>query len=375
MRRLLGASAFTSVLAAACAGTPAPRSDVAIIPPQVPAPPSPALAAVAVDAGPAPDAPREIVLPEARCVIDAAPVGDRARSSGLHRVYVGASPVASVPALGVVRSVRLVLPEASDAAWLALDTDVVSVRGSTPTAPGRRDHLELHPRGRLVRDGWLEYLVVHVEGVSGAAVTPKTELPSWITPKGLAPFRATCAELTPFGERKELAPDGVLAGTGVALEDEQGRTVATLDFPAAHKDGLPVEIVGRHKARTKIRFAVGDDLRAEGWVATRHVRASTWGGLGYGTGRGRFLQSELTCAVDTPLLVRIEGALFAWGTLRAGQRVKGHETADGAFRVDFDSGAERASREPPDARAGEATDPFVPRERMKDCTIGGPSSG
>lgn len=346
--------------ATACRGQPTDGGHVVTIPP------SPARAA---DTAPTRasstetrPAATQIDLPTAPCVVDAdapAPANEVAAAYvGLDHVYVAGASIASVRALGEVHHVKLVLGEGKAAAGVELVTSMVTVRGAIPLHQGTTDDLRLFPRSRVVRDGWLSYDVLRVASVSGARVEPDTELPSWINAEpsfAATTFLVACTDVTPFvKERDEHQPDAVLTGMKVPLGDERGRKVATLDVPA---DGIPVRALGTTKGRTKIRFDVEGVAAGEGWVPSSRVRSSAWGGLGYGSGRGRGVKLEsLTCDVETPLHVRVGDVTYAWGTLHAKQLVTGKDISDGSFALSVGG--------------NEKTAPFVPVAARASCVVG-----
>lgn len=331
-------------------------------------------------------------LPSAPCVVEGTPNASATHGwLGIAHVYVAGVPVADVRSLGTVTRVRLVFLESKPGlAAVALESDVVSARGSVPTRTRTTDDVELAPRGRALRAGWLEYGSFHVAGVAGASATmggsrspslePVTELPAWVVPAAGfadAPFLLPCAELTPFHDgREDPPPDGELLGKAIVLTDDAGRAVATLeaetllppDKPGkpGTKTGVPVVIQKSARGRTKVRFAIGQRLHGEGWVESRFVKKSSWGGLGFGSGRGRGPKTlALTCDRDVPLWVAVKDELFEWGTLRAGKSVRGLRAADGDFRVMLGGNpffGRRAKGESDDA-----VDPFVPKESLGAC--------
>lgn len=331
---------------------------------------------------PAPRRARAVELPSAPCVVEGEPKANATRGwLGVSHVYVAGLPVAEVSALGVVTRVRLVFPESKPGlAAIALESDLVSARGSVPTRTKTTDDVVLAPRNRALRAGWLEYGSFHVSGVSGTSLEPVTELPAWVVPApgfADAPFLLPCGELTPFHEgREDPPPDAELLGKTVALTDDAGHAVATLDAETvlppekpgkpATKTGVPVVIQKSARGRTKVRFAIGHRLHGEGWVESRFVKKSAWGGLGFGSGHGRGPKTlALTCDGDVPLWIAVKDELFEWGTLRAGKSIRGLRAGDGDFRVML--GGNPFFGRPAKAGADAPPDPFVPKESLGGC--------
>jgi len=348
---------------------------------------------------------RAVELPSAPCVVEGEPRANAAHGwLGISHLYVAGVPVAEVRSLGTVTRVRLVFPEGKPGlAAIELESDVVRARGSVPTRTKTTDDVVLAPRDRALRAGWLEYGSFHVAGVSGASATmggsapqapqvtrpatlrsaslePVTELPAWVVPApgfADAPFLLPCAELTPFHEgREDPPPDAELLGKTVVLTDDAGRAVATLDAETvlppekpgkpATKTGVPVVIQKSARGRTKVRFAIGPRLHGEGWVESRFVKKSSWGGLGFGSGRGRGPKTlALTCDGDVPLWIAVKDELFEWGTLRAGKSIRGLRGGDGDFRVML--GGNPFFGRPAKAGADAPPDPFVPKESLGGC--------
>ena len=108
-------------------------------------------------------------------------------------------------------------------------------------------------------------------------------------------------------------------------------------------------------------------MHAEGWVASRFVKESSWGGQGYGTGTGRSPRlDELTCERDVPLWADVQGTTFAVGTLHANRTVSGKLDAKNDFRVELGSGARLLGSAEP--KKGDPVDPYVPRHELAACT-------
>lgn len=365
-------TAFLLVLALGACGAPSPATTPAVTAITVSAPPSSvpgsrtakpdAATAAAPPPAPSPATAKPIELPSAACVVEAdAPGAGKPGALGLSHIYVAGASVASVGSLGKVAHVRLLFPEGTpEMAALAFESDLVSVRGEAPTRAGSTDDLDLYPRTRVVRDGWLDYVTVRVVSARGASLEPKTELPPWLTPSATfaqARFDVPCAELTPFGAPAGVENDAALSGQAVALEDDAKRKAATIDAsPGTHHDGLPVRILATAKGRTKIRFEAGRYTHAEGWVASPHVKKTAWGGIGYGTGSGRLgALKQIRCESETPLWVEVRGTTFAWGVLKPSRTLKGNLGPDGAFRLSVGGSAETA--------------PFVPKASLAGCRI------
>jgi hypothetical protein len=327
-----------------------------------------------------------INVPSSACTIDVAAPSPSASSKparglvGLAHVFVGAGPIAHARSLGALRRVRLVFVEEKPGlAIAAIDGDTASIVGAVPLNVGTTDDLVLYPRTRILRDGWLDYAQLSIAQVGKSTLGPKTELDPSITPASAASFEVPCTELSPFGAAFD-APiaDHELRGKAISLEDEQGKKVATIDaetlmppFPGETKGqvvGKPVVVLARKGNRTKVRFEAGRALHAEGWVASRWVKASSWGGLaGYGTGTGRPAKlDELTCERDVPLWADVRGTTFAVGTLHANRTVSGKLDDKNDFRVDLGSGARVfASAQP---KKGDPVDPYVPRHELSACS-------
>jgi len=351
-------------LALGACGAPAPAPTQAVTPITVAPPPSsvPAPQTATPQVAPPPATARPIELPSAACVVEAdAPAAGKPGALGLTHIYVAGASVASAGSLGRIAHVRLLFPEGTpEMAALTFESDLVSVRGEVPTRAGSTDDLELYPRTRVVRDGWLEYTTIRVVSARGASLEPKTDLPSWLTPSATfaqARFDVPCAELTPFGWPDTVENDAALSGQAVVLEDDAKRKVATIDASrATHHDGLPVRIVTKEKGRTKIRFEAGPLTRAEGWVVSNHVKKTAWGGIGYGTGTGRLGGlKQIRCDGETPLHVEVRGTTFAWGVLKPGRTLKGKLDGDGAFRLSVGGASETA--------------PFAPKASLAGCHV------
>lgn len=268
--------------------------------------------------------------------------------------------IASLRALGKLERLRLAIEEGSPAsAALEVDAELLSARGSVPLRDDSSADLELFPRTRLLREGWLDYQVTKVVSVRGAELEPLADLPPWIVPDfATTPFLVPCTQLSPFGAPQSVAPDAALLGTKVILEDERGKKVATVDAP---KEGIPVHALATHKGRTKVRFEAGSRAIVEAWAPSRQVKTTTWGGLGYGTGSGRgAAMATIGCEAETPLHVRVNGFTFAWGTLHAKKSMHGRRNPDGSFSLGGLGGDE-----------GHA--PFVPAAQMSACRIDPPT--
>ena len=357
-------------LARVCCGALTGSATVACQPAQTPAPLPTVIAVHATqdaapvsqsvlpeDAGPV-DGPTPIDLPETACVVEGeAPAARTDAHLGFSDIYLAGAHVAALSALGVPRRVSFFFSDgAPDFVPLSFDSSLVAVRGETPIRSSVRDQLELYPRARVLREGWLDYGLVHAERTRGAEIEPATTLPAWITPAFAQPvFRVPCTELTPFGAVADVVPNAKVSQPSVALEDQKGRRVATIDVAAKSKDGLPVATLETAKGRTKVRFEIGRDLRGEGWLPSKLVVRVAWGGLGYGTGSGRLGASEhIACDVDTPLWVHVDHKTFVWGALHAHQSFRGKLTDEGFGIL---AGGDDAAR------------PFVPRAHLGPCTI------
>ena len=326
-----------------------------------------------------------IDVPTSACTIDVASPTAGASSVakraplGIERVFVGAAPIAHVSALGDVRHVRLVFVEKKPGlAVVSIDGDKVSLVGAVPLHVGTTDDLVLYPKTRILRDGWLDYAELSIASVGPSTLGPKTDLDPGITPVSGAPFDVPCTELTPFDSTaSEPVPDHELRGKAIALEDEAGKKVATIEaetlMPPArgektsHFTGKPVVVLAKKGNRTKIRLEAGRALHAEGWVASRLVKESSWGGLGYGTGTGRAPKlDELTCERDVPLWADVQGTTFAVGTLHAHRTISGKLDEKNDFRVELGSGARMLGSA--ETKKGDPVDPYVPRHELAACS-------
>jgi hypothetical protein len=283
-----------------------------------------------------------IDLPSGPCLIDAdappkATTDDTSTSRpalvfGMSHVFVGGISVAAISSLGDIRHVRVGLAAGKPtSAGLALETDMVTVRGTVPVGQDTSASLELYPRTRAVRDGWLEYKRIAVVNVKEDRIEPRIDLPPWLTPAvdfASTPYLVACADLSPFGTIVDETPDAALKGTAT-LEDDEGRAVATVEPP---REGIPVRALRKVKGKTKIRFAVGERAAAEVWVPTARVRETAWGALGHGGGSGRARPpASIECRDEIPLRVRVRDVTFAWGVLHANQKALGRRTGDGRF--------------------------------------------
>lgn len=332
--------------------------------------------------------PVPIEVPTSACTIDvtAKPSGgssERQPPLGIEHVYVGAASIAHASALGDIRRVRLVFVEKRPGIGIvSIDGDRVSLVGTVPLHVGTTDDLVLYPKTRILRDGWLDYAQLSIALVGQSNLGPKTDLDPGITPASGAPFDVPCTDLTPFGSTAdEPVPDHELRGKAIALEDESGKKLATLEaetlMPPARGEtksrytGKPVVVLAKKGNRTKIRLEAGRALYAEGWVASRFVKESSWGGLGYGTGRGRAPQlDELTCERDVPLWADVQGTTFAVGTLHGHRTISGKLDAKNDFRVELGSGARMLGSADP--KKGDPVDPYVPRHELAACSDTGP---
>ena len=349
-----------------------PRAPVAVVVP--PSPPSPPPAT----SGEPARSPVPIDVPTSECTIDVTAPGS-AGPFGVGHVYVGAAPIARARALGDLRRARLVFREEKPGvAFVAIDGDTVSILGAVPLHVGTTDDLVLFPRTRILRDGWLDYARLSIAFVGKSTLGPKTELEPGLTPAAAAPFDVACTELTPFGVVTSEPPlDHELRGKAISLEDEKGKKLATIDaetlMPPArgeaksHVVGRPVAVLAKKGSRTKIRFEAGRDLHAEGWVASRWVRASSSGLVGYGRGAGSAPKLDvLTCERDVPLWVDVQGTTFAVGTVHAHRTVNGKLDEKNDFRVDLGSNARVFASSPP--KKGDSVDPYVPRHELAACS-------
>ncbi len=325
-----------------------------------------------------------IDVPTSACAIDvASPISASADAKraplGLEHVYVGAAPIAHVSTLGDVRHVRLVFVEKRPGiAIVSIDGDTISLVGAVPLHVGTTDDLVLYPKTRVLRDGWLDYAQLSIASVGQSTLGPKTDLDPGITPTSGAPFDVPCTELTPFDSTaSEPVPDHELRGKAIALEDEAGKKLATIEaetlMPPARGEtksrytGRPVVVLAKKGNRTKIRLAAGRALHAEGWVASRFVKESSWGGLGYATGTVRTPKlDELTCERDVPLWADVQGTTFAIGTLHAHRTVSGKLDPKNDFRLELGSGARLLGSAEP--KKGDPVDPYVPRHELAACS-------
>jgi hypothetical protein len=326
-----------------------------------------------------------IDVPSSACAIDVAAPSPSASAKlsrgpvGIAHVFVGASPIAHTRALGALRRVRLVFAEEQQAlAIAAIDGDAASIVGAVPLHVGTTDDLALFPKTRLLRDGWLDYAQLSIAQVGKSTLGPKTELDPSVTPASSANFNVSCTDLSPFGvATDEPPPDHELRGKAIALEDEQGKRLATIHAetlsppnPGETKGrvvGKPVVVLARAGNRTKVRLEAGRALHAEGWVASRWVSASPSGVRGYGTGTGRLAKlDELTCERDVPLWADVQGTTFAVGTLHANRTVSGRLDDKNDFRVDLGSGARGLGSAHPEK--GDPVDPYVPRHKLSACS-------
>lgn len=360
----------SGVLAAQACGPSAGPANVVNIPPTPiastatsSAPPSIASASGA-PAKPSSSEVKEIPFPATKCLVDATPPTGPSTNGpsrvGISHLSLEGVQIASVGALGKLRRVKLAIEEGSpSAASVEVDAELLSARGTVPLRDDTSADLELFPRTRLLREGWLDYQVAKVVSVRGAEMEPLADLPPWLTPDfATSPFFVPCTQLTPFGAPQSVTPDAALLGTKVVLEDERGKKVATIDAP---KEGLPVNALATHKGRTKVRFEAGSRTIVEAWAPSRQVKTTTWGGLGYGTGRGRAAaMSTVACEAETPLHVRVNGFTFAWGTLHAKQGVYGRRNAEGSFSLAGLGGDEEHA-------------PFVPAAQMSACRVDPPT--
>lgn len=367
VRRLL--LAFGVLAAPACGPSAGPANVVNIPPTPIASatvsssPPSIASASSAAQAQPSSSTVKEIPFPLTKCLVDAtAPTGPSTKGPslvGIRGLSLEGVQIASVPELGKLRRVKLAFEEGSlSAASVDIDAEIVSARGTVPLRDDSSADLDLFPRTRVLREGWLDYQIAKVASVRGAELEPHADLPPWLTPSfATTPFFVPCAELTPFGAPQTINNDAALLGTKVALENEQGKKVAMLDAP---KEGLPVQAVATHKGRTKVRFEASSRLIVEAWAPSRQVKTTTWGGLGYGTGHGRLVAlPTITCDGDVPLHVRVRDVTYAWGTLHAKQSVQGQRAPDGSFAL---------------LRLGGHADhaPFVPSGPASACLVAPP---
>lgn len=320
-----------------------------------------------------------IDVPSSACTIDVAAASGSNAAFGIAHVYVGAARIAHARSLGALRRVRLVFREEKPGVvFVAIDGDVVSIVGGVPLQVGTTDDLVLYPRTRVLRDGWLDYDRLSIARIGKSTLGPTTELDPSVVPASTTTFDVPCTELTPFdGSRPEPAFTHELRGKAIALEDEQGKELATVEaetpIPPApgqtkgRTEGKPVAVLAQKGQRTKIRFEAGRRLHAEGWVASRSVKAASWGGLGYGTGTGRMPKlDELTCERDVPLWADVQGTTFAVGTLHAHRTVSGKLDDKNDFRVDLGSGARVFGSAQP--KKGDPVDPYVPRHELSACS-------
>jgi len=324
--------------------------------------------------------PTRIDVPTSTCTIDvAAPTtAGTSTSFGIERLYVGAAPIAHASALGPLRHARLVfVEERPHVAVVEVDGADIALVGAVPLHQGSSNDLVLYPKVRVLRDGWLDYDQIEVEQVAKAGLSPKTALERGIVPATMGPFYVPCTDLTPFGaQAAEPPPEHELRGKGITLEDAAGMKLATLDaeeeLPPAKGakrgtvHGKPVSVLARKGARTQIRMTAGRSLHAEGWVASRFVRASPWGGVGYGSGSGRGPKLDtLTCEREVPIWVDVQGTTFAVGTLHAHRTVSGQLDARNDFRLAIGSGAALLGGAAP--KKGDPVDPYVPRHELAAC--------
>lgn len=276
---------------------------------------------------------------------------------GFSHVFLEGVSIAHVSAFGKLRRVRLAFEEGSpSSASLEIDGEIMRARGTVPLRDGSSDDLDLYPRTRILRDGWLEYHTARIVSVHDSKAEPHADLPSWLTADfSSSPYLVPCADLTPFGAPKSIdAPEMALLGAKVTLEDERGKKVGTVDAP---KDGIPVKALVAKGGRTKIRFAVGTRTIAEVWAPSRQVKPTQWGGVGYGTGHGRLGPlPRIACDAETPLHVRVNESTYAWGTLHPKQSVEGKRAPDGSFVLVRLGGQEEYA-------------PFVPAAQMSACHI------
>lgn len=308
---------------------------------------------------PEPTAPAvvDVPMPSGPCLIDARPTTGLGSTLSFRGLVLGSVPVATFGGVGTIERVRLSFAEGRpESAGVAVDATLVSLRGSLPLSTRRSERLRLYPRFAAVRAGWLSYREVVVASVHDVEIEPLTELPAWLVPAvdfTKNPFYVACSGLTPFGAPSGTATDGAISGKGVALEDDAGKTVATLD---ASQGDLPVAMGKLVKQRRKVSFDVGTFATAQGWVASRHVKKTSGAGVGYGTGTGRTRPpATLSCDAEVPIHVRVAETTYAFGVVHANQVIRGDVADDGSFKLT--------------SIAAGGVEPFVPPDRLRDCKI------
>lgn len=325
-------------------------------------------ASASVGTQPATRAAKRLELPPSVCTVSSIPRPE-AKGVGLGALFVADHPIGHVAALGDVRKVVLGFAEPKPAkdgapqgpvarASVEVEGSAVTLRGAVPTTSGTSDDLRLYPVTQVVRDGWLHYTELEVEGADAGGVAPETKLPDWITPTSLPPFKIPCAELSVFaGKPEDVAADSAITAD-FTLEDEAKRAVAAVRVAkqVASSQGLPVQRLTTKGGRSQIRIALTNTLFAEGWVPAKLVKKREWGGIGYGTGSGSLpARSVIQCTRDVPLWVNAKDGPYEVGVLHPNNEKAGWDSEYG-YHVNLQGGDDDAT-------------PYVPEHELGACFI------
>lgn len=261
----------------------------------------------------------------------------------------------------------------SKAATLTVTTSEFVLTGEV-----HADRLDLMPRARSLRDGWLDVRVAKAKRVIGDTMEVSVYLPSIVKPVAPLALSFACRDLRLGRQFAEVDGKQVWFKSGLKTPlraTPTGHVVAEIETPLSERFPSSAVEMAREGRLVKVRLpnvSLIPSTIVEGWVELSSIGGPPPRGLNrsdippvdlaeYESAAKRAAPPVLRCAHEVPVFVRVDGPAVRVGFVRPNAPVRRLTSDANATEVGIDLGD--SNRSGPNALL-----PFVRTTSLEGCT-------